>query len=133
MEFVPTVNATQLLQMGESVQVSFMRNVEVTAGEVSARIGFVVPVDAVIEGAALAVLLVVVLLCCACRAARRAKSAARDHRNKMIETAPAADDSDGEEHEMEQHSHGRGAAPGDSDLDDDTCISRARAPACVKG
>lgn len=129
MEFVPEVNATQLLQLSESVQMSLMKSVEVTAGEVSARIGFVVPIDAVIEAAALAVLLVAVLLCCACRVLRRARRTARDRKNGLIVAAANITDADDcEEHELEQHSHGRGATLGDSDLDDELCVSRSPAP-----
>lgn len=128
MESVPAVNATQLLQLSESVQVSLMRSVEFAAEEASARIGFVVPIDAVIEAAALALLTVIVLLCCAFRAVRRARREARDRKNIMIVAAANGPEDDNEEHEQEQHSFGRGAAPGDSDLDDE-CISRSHAPA----
>lgn len=132
MDTTPHVNATQLLQLGERVQIFVMTTAELTAAEVSARVGLLVPVDAVIEASVMALLLVSVCVCCTCRAAQRARVAAKHRKNEMIVAiARDAPEDDGDEHELEQHTRGRGAAPGDSDLDDDVYISRAHAPASV--
>lgn len=134
MEIAQYANATQLLQLGESVQISVMKTAELTAAEVSARVGLIVPVDAVIEAGVLAVLLVSVCVCCACRAVSRARAEAHNRKNDMIVAiARDAPEDDGDEHELEQHTHGRGATPGDSDLDDELCTNRAHAPASACG
>jgi hypothetical protein len=107
-----------------------MRTVEVTAGEISARAGSVIPVDAVLEGALLVLFMTTLLICCSCRAARHAKVRERARQNNLaIATARDAPEDDGDEHELEKHSHGRGPTPGDSDLDDDLYTAKSHAPA----
>ena len=134
MSMVPALNATTLLEFGENVQVSVMQTVETTAAEISAKVGVVIPADAVLEAVGLLVSLVALLLWCGCCAARSARVRRRAREKRIVvEMAENAPEDDGDDHELEKHSHARGPAPGDSDLDDDLCTSKAHAPASAAG
>jgi len=129
MEFA-SVNATKILEFGESVQVSAVRTVELTVGELSARFGFSIPSDAILEAVLLLTLLLCALLCGGSRVVRQTRAQKRARENKkIVAIASNAPEDDGDEHELERHSHARGATPGDSDVDEELCTPRSHAPA----